>query len=134
MLAFTPALPAASGAVRLLWLLPVLPLLGTLRKALQAQSLIVSDRRWHRSLRALQAEAWLHGRAAVTPEDARILRHILWEDPDQRHTIDRLVLQTVAPLDATLADWLDDLRDAVQQALQTARNPDLRTSSGPKPS
>lgn len=28
VLAFTPALPAASGAVRLLWLLPVLPLLG----------------------------------------------------------------------------------------------------------
>ena len=97
---------------------PIFPVLATLRQTLLAEQIVVSDRRWHRSLKALQAEAWLHGRPAVAPEDGRILAHILWDTPDQRPVVRRLILQTVAPYDATLADWLDAVRDAVQEALQ----------------
>jgi len=55
-----------------------------LRRALAAEQITVSDRRWKNSLNALRAHAYLMGRSQVTDDDLLFLEHTLWKDPEER--------------------------------------------------
>ncbi len=62
----------------------VLEALAALRKTLSAESIAVSDRRWHNSLDVLRAHALLMGRHETSEDDLLFLEHVLWRDPDER--------------------------------------------------
>jgi MoxR-like ATPase len=62
----------------------ILRSIAELRRALLANQIIVSDRRWRNALAVLRAHALISGRAAVDEEDLMFLEHVLWKDPEER--------------------------------------------------
>jgi MoxR-like ATPase len=58
-----------------------------LRAALQAANVQVSDRRWKRCLKLLQATAWLRGADEVESEDLMVLEAVLWTDPAEQSVV-----------------------------------------------
>jgi MoxR-like ATPase len=73
----------------------ILRSIAELRRALAAQQIIVSDRRWRNSLGILRAHALIYGRTTVTEDDLTFLEHVLWKDPEElpkvRDAIRRMV-------------------------------------------
>ncbi|MGH7917647.1 MAG: hypothetical protein ACREQE_09270, partial [Candidatus Binataceae bacterium] len=69
--------------------------LAELRRALAAQQIIASDRRWRNSLAIVRAHAFIAGRNQAGEDDLTFLEHVLWKDPEElpkvRDAIRRLV-------------------------------------------
>ncbi|MFW6214906.1 MAG: AAA family ATPase [Alkalispirochaetaceae bacterium] len=56
-----------------------------------AEEIYVSDRRWVELTRLLKASAFFHGRKRVDPLDCLLLRHGLWERPEQIEEVNELI-------------------------------------------
>jgi MoxR-like ATPase len=73
----------------------ILRAIAELRRALAAQQIIASDRRWRNALGILRAHALLNRRPQVSEDDLPFLEHVLWKDPEElpkvRDAIRRLV-------------------------------------------
>lgn len=65
--------------------------LARVRRAMQAERLFCSPRRWKAIVRAMQASALLDGRSDVTEDDFALLRHALWDDPEDIPRIEKLL-------------------------------------------
>jgi len=83
----------------------------TLRENLAADGVEPSDRRWVETLPVIRAEAWLGGRDQVIVRDLRILRHMLWDRPEDQHPVDRVVLELADPTEKRVQELLRSLRD-----------------------
>jgi MoxR-like ATPase len=65
--------------------------LATLRNKLSDEGIRPSDRRFKQSLSILQATAFLKGRMHVLKSDFAILKHVLWEMPEQQELTSRII-------------------------------------------
>lgn len=68
-----------------------------LKKALADKGIVVSDRRWKKSMKALKAKAFLEGRTDVYEEDLSVLRFTLWETIPQIEDITKLTSSAANP-------------------------------------
>jgi MoxR-like ATPase len=84
----------------------------------------VGDRRFAESFRAAQANAVLHGRDALIPDDLFIFQHTVWSDPSERQAAQQAVLRTVSPETADLTQMFDELEDGFRQFLEECREAD----------
>lgn len=89
---------------------------------MKKEGVIASDRRYRVSLTVLKAHAWLNGRKAVSDDDLPMLQHILWSQPSEIKTVQRVVLGTANPLLNKITELLDqaneifkNCNDAVQK-------------------
>jgi MoxR-like ATPase len=78
-----------------------------IRDALKAEGIVGSDRRWKKSLRLVQAAAYLAGERETTPEDLSILVDALWREPKERPKVARLVGRLADPLSTQAVEILD---------------------------
>lgn len=78
-----------------------------MRNDLTMEGIIVSDRRFKQSLRALKAMAWMAGRQYVDDTDFRILQHMFWTQPTDTKKAFRVVLQHTNPLELKAEEILD---------------------------
>jgi MoxR-like ATPase len=69
-----------------------------IREAARAEGISVSDRRWKKCLRAVQANAYLAGESSTCPEDLLILSDSLWREPKERPTVARIVGKEADPV------------------------------------
>lgn len=79
-----------------------------------------SNRRMAKCIDVVQAWAWLQGAPAADDEHLEVLVHVLWDDPDQRRDVERVVLGVCSPgrkAAVLLADRLGELADDVNKAL-----------------
>lgn len=63
---------------------PVLRDVIDLRRLLNAEGVVASDRRYRQAIDVLRAAATLEGRDRVEPGDLRWLNHVLWSDPEEK--------------------------------------------------
>ena len=82
-----------------------------IRDACKADGIEVSDRRWKKTLKTVQASAFLTGATATTPEDLLLLTDSLWREPKERAKVARLLGQLADPVSAKAAEILDAARD-----------------------
>lgn len=54
---------------------------------LRNKEIVVSDRRWRKVTKVVQARAIMDGRSVAKPKDLKILSEVLWNKPEQRDDI-----------------------------------------------
>jgi len=103
---------------------PVPPDIGEavadIRKKLKAEGIIPSDRRYRVAKGLIQAHAWLQGRKEATTDDLTVLRWALWDEPQHRATVDRIVIEVSNPLGREA----DELYDAIMSAYKAVEDAD----------
>jgi len=95
-----------------------LSLVERLRKDLAGKGVTVSDRRWGQTLDVLQAHALLEGRDAVTEDDLAILKHSLWQTPEQQAEVGKLIARLGNPLNSKAVDLGDQAASVHQEGMQ----------------
>ncbi len=85
--------------------------LGDLRYACRTAGIKVSDRRWVQCLKLVRAVAHIDGRSSTEPDDLEILENVLWQKPDERTNVSRVIQKTVSPDGAKAVELLDSARD-----------------------
>ena len=89
--------------------------IDTIRNELESQKgIVASDRRWRQTKSVLRASAALEGRGSVGEDDLDVLNHILWQRPDQRTEVARLVAQLANPLFGQATEIGDQAADVFQ--------------------
>ncbi len=101
-------LSEAQDAVKTLPFGKVVDSITELRRRLSKDGFEFSPRRWKESIRVLQANAWFDGRDAVTLMDLDILSNILWNKPDDRRTVLRIISEFINPEAAKALEYLDE--------------------------
>jgi MoxR-like ATPase len=121
-----PALPADD--LRLLQeVVAALPLPGSvagaleqLRKDLAAKGIVASDRRFVWAHTLIVAHALVDGRVQPEPDDLVILADALWQLPEQRQEIRRVIARLGNPLTARAVE-LGDQADSIHHEVLTAQ-------------
>jgi MoxR-like ATPase len=101
----------------------VLDAIAHLRNDLGGQGIIASDRRWRQSLTLIRAHALIEERGLVEEDDLSILADALWNTPDQRGAIARIVARLANPLvgkAVELGDQAAHVYDMACKAQQSA--------------
>jgi len=79
--------------------LPVDPEVRTivkgLRRDLKNSNIFVSDRRWKKIINMLRVASAVNGHPSVNRMTVVLLQHVLWDVPEQRETIRKLILDRV---------------------------------------
>jgi MoxR-like ATPase len=75
---------ARSDVVAIPWLAEAREAMEAILRELAKEGIQPGDRRQHKAVAAIQAFAYLSGRDQVEPEHLEMLRHIVWEDPEEQ--------------------------------------------------
>lgn len=94
--------------------------LVSIRDACRAEGIIASDRRWKKSLKLVQAVAFLADEAETCPEDLVVLTDVLWREPKERPKIARLVGKLADPVGSQAAEILDAARETAGKVASLA--------------
>lgn len=81
----------------------------TLRESLSASGIHISDRRWRASMDVVRAAAMLAGRREVEIDDLGALRYTLWDNIEDKTTVERTTLKLSNPLNEKLLSLSDDI-------------------------
>lgn len=90
----------------------------TVREALQAEGLTVSDRRLKKSLKVVKASAYMAGENETVPEDLLCLVDAFWREPKERSKVSRVVGKLADPISIQITEVLDAAREQAQKLEQ----------------
>lgn len=106
--------------------------MAEIRRELAGKNIFPSPRRFKRSLKLLQGEAWLDDCGTVEPDHVSVLCNVLWDNPEQRTQVEKTVLDRVNPLEKEtrkLLGEIGNIGDMVQKA-KTCSDADERQQQG----
>ena len=89
--------------------------LMAIRDACRIEGIIASDRRWKKSLRLVQATAWMAGEKQTSPEDLTLLVDALWREPKERNKVAKLVGRLADPIASQAIEVLDAARETAEK-------------------
>jgi MoxR-like ATPase len=89
----------------------IIKILMKLRREINNEGILVSDRKWVQVIDAIKAYAHLNGNRSVTDSDLMILCHILWSATEQRSKIRRIVARVSNPVGEKILQILDAVTD-----------------------
>jgi MoxR-like ATPase len=95
--------------------------LGQLRKDLAAKGIIASDRRWVWMLSILRAHALLEGKMSVDEDDLIMLKHAMWNKPEEEKEIGRIAARLANPVNARAVELADQATGVFDAYTTTAR-------------
>lgn len=78
-----------------------------LRHALAQEGMQISDRKWRKCITVLKAKAWYAGDSEIHVEHIACLAHVLWTEPKDEKTVQRLVYSIACPLNVKALEILD---------------------------
>lgn len=105
----------------------VLHIIHQIRKSLQSiaigetnerRSIYVSDRRWKKIVNLLRTSAFLQDRDMVSPEDLLPVYNCLWQEPEERDEIRRIVIRGMF---MTFYDRLAKMKQSLEEDIKIAR-------------
>lgn len=79
----------------------------SLRRSVNNEGLMVSDRKWVQAVEILKSYAWLNGNQGITDDDMIILINVLWATPEQRATVRKLVGKVSNPISEKILQHQD---------------------------
>lgn len=97
---------------------------STLRREMQGQGLVVSDRRWLLCQRLVRVHALLEGRGIVCEDDLYLLRYALWTRAAEIKPLTRAIAHVANPLMAQAIELQDQAQEIYQQAQRESTNAD----------
>ncbi len=92
-----------------------------LRRELKNSNVVVSDRRWKKIINVLKVASATNGHASVNRMTVVLLQHMLWDVPEQRETIRKLIMDRVVSGGTDtrkLKMDVIDLRNSIYSCLQ----------------
>lgn len=107
---------------------PVIPEITALRRELSEAGIRASDRRYAKSIPLMAANAVIQGRDALTTEDLELLADVLWDEPSQRKTVAKAVMERSHPQLGRAQDLMDEAEEIHAGAL--AATDDQATDAG----
>lgn len=111
----------------------VLDAMNTLRNNLAKEGLEPTDRRFAESLKIIRATAWMAERDVADIDDMRLLQHVLWTTPNEKTTVDKVVLELANPLDKEATDLLEEINrlgTELDDAIRNADNKQVKNKKG----
>lgn len=94
----------------------VIDSLVEIRRNLADEGIRPSDRRFVQTLKLVKASAVLDGRTTANEDDLDILRHSLWNNPDERTTVAKVVGKSSNPMNAVALELLDAATEVFEKA------------------
>ncbi len=88
-----------------------------LKEVLKKENIISSDRRYKQALSLIRSSAYLNGRAQAAIDDLTILQHVLWSQPSEQKTVQKIALSTLNPILSRIQEILDLAMEIYHQAL-----------------
>lgn len=85
----------------------IIKTLVKLRREIDNEGILVSDRKWVQVIDAIKAYSYLNGNTEVIDTDLMILCHILWSATEQRSKVRRLVARVSNPAGEKILQILD---------------------------
>lgn len=99
-----------------------------IRKALRAEGIAPSDRRFRDALSLVRAAAYLDGKKSASEEDLGVLKDVLWNQPPQRQIVARTVIGVASPLEVKSLELYDQAAEISRNA--TAAPEDQKSAKG----
>jgi MoxR-like ATPase len=96
-------------------------LLANIRSEMQLDGMIVSDRRYKKATQVLRASAYLAGRDSVDQDDFSILKHVLWEQPQNAREVERLILNRTNPTEREALEIMEQAAEVRQEMREQVR-------------
>jgi MoxR-like ATPase len=90
----------------------IMDILADMKEALKVAGIIISTRRWKKSIRLIKASALFYGRTQVEEDDMAFLTNVLWNLPEQRSVVKKLIISTVNPINQKAAEIMDSANES----------------------
>lgn len=84
----------------------------------ERRDVYVSDRRWKKIIRLLRTSAFMHDRSEVIVSDLFFIYHCLWQEPEEKDDIRRIVTRTIF---AEIAERLTLLQQDLKEDIRLHR-------------
>lgn len=107
---------------------PIVSEISALRRELAEAGILVSDRRYAKSIPLMAANAVIEGRDSLAGEDLELLADVLWSEPSQRKTVAQKVMERANPQLGAAQDLIDEAEEIHAGAL--AADEDSATDAG----
>ncbi|XWV21193.1 MAG: AAA domain-containing protein [Prevotella sp.] len=83
----------------------------------ERRDIYISDRRWKKIARLVRTSAFMHDRKSVVTCDLLPMYHCLWQEPDERDAVRRIVIRAIfAPCALKFAKLKQDLEDEIRNS------------------
>lgn len=86
-----------------------------IREDIARDGIIVSPRVVNQSLRVIQSQSFLNGRATAIEDDLEVLRHTFWSEPEQEKTIYTKILSRISPDKQALEDLFNEAQGIYEE-------------------
>lgn len=90
-----------------------------IRNDLKSKGIEVSTRTFRKSVRILQAVAWIRGNDQVSVDELEVLADIVWRHPDDRKTVLEVVSPRANPLNIKALEFSDSAAEIFQNWRKT---------------
>lgn len=93
----------------------IIKTMRSLHHELKRKGVVASDRRWKAAVRIMKAYAMLRGYDKVTNDELEVLADVLWEKPEDRKTVYKVVAPKANPFNLKAVEFEDAAKEIYEK-------------------